>query len=345
MRWAVVLAGGVGSRFWPLSSAARPKQLLPLASDQPLLLDAIDRLQPLISRERVLIVTSRLLADQVRELAKGVPAGNVMAEPRAASTAAALAWATAEAARRDPDATVLSTHADWAVRDADGFRAAAARALDTAERHDVLVTVAAKATRPDTGYGYVMPGEALADGVRRIARFEEKPSAERAARLIAEGGAWNTGLFAWTAKRLRAELDEHTKELHPALPALDAGDAEGFFAAVKPVAIDVGVWERTKRGAVVTAEFGWDDVGSWAGLRRAREADGNGNVLVGSAIGVDSEGCVIWGDGGPVVVYGMRDTVVVSVNGVTLVTSADRAADLKKLLDKLPPSLAVDRGA
>lgn len=345
MRWAVVLAGGVGSRFWPLSSAARPKQLLPLAGDQPMLLDAIDRLQPLIARERVLIVTSRQLADQVRQLARGVPAGNVMAEPRAASTAAALAWATAEAARRDPDASVLSIHADWAIRDGDGFRAAAARALDAAERHDVLVTVAAEATRPETGYGWIMPGTPLDDGVRRIARFEEKPGATRAAELMAEGGAWNTGLFAWTARRLRAEMNEHTKELHAGFAALDAGDTEKFFAAVEPVAIDVGLWERTRRGAVVTAEFGWDDVGSWAGLRRARASDGHGNVLVGSAFGVDSEGCVIWGESGPVVVYGMRDTVVVSANGVTLVTSAERAADLKKLLDRLPPSLAGDRGA
>jgi mannose-1-phosphate guanylyltransferase len=344
MRWAIVLAGGVGSRFWPLSSAAKPKQMLPLASDQPLLLDAIDRLDPLIPRERTLIVTSRLLADSIRKLS-GLPAGNVLAEPRVASTAAALAWATAEAARRDPSASVLSTHADWAISNAAGFRAAAQQALETAERHDMLVTVAAEATRPETGYGWVIPGTPLDNGARRIARFEEKPTAARAAELMAEGGAWNTGLFAWTAKRLRAEIDEHTKELHPGLKLLDAGDAEGFFAAIKPVAIDVGVWERTKRGAVVTAEFGWDDVGSWAGLRRARKPDENGNVTVGAATGVDSQGCVIWSDAGPVVVYGMRDTVVVHVNGVTLVTTAERSADLKKLLDKLPPGLAGDRGA
>jgi len=345
MRWAIVLAGGVGSRFWPLSNAATPKQLLPLAGAQPLLVEAVERLQPLIAAERVLVVTSAALAPAVRALLPALPAPNVLIEPRAASTAPALLWATAEALRRDSGASVLSVHADWAVGDSEAFRGAAQTALETAEQHDVLVTVAAAATRAETGYGWIMPGEPLTPHARRIARFEEKPDAERAARLLAEGGAWNTGLFAWTGHRLMQEAREHAHELHAALPSLERGDVAAFFRLVTPVAIDVAIWERTTKGAVITAAFGWDDVGAWPALRRVRPQDAGGNVTVGSVHAVDTDNSVIWSDGAPVIVYGLRDAVVVQVNGMTLVTTADRAANLKKLLDRLPPALAGNRGA
>jgi mannose-1-phosphate guanylyltransferase len=344
VRWAVVLAGGVGSRFWPLSTAARPKQFLPLAGTEPLIVDAIRRIVPLISADRVLIVTSQRLADATRATLPMIPPANVLAEPFAASTAPALAWATAHAARHDPDATVLSLHADWTVGDPDSFRAAAAAALDLAEQQDALVTVGAVPDRAEAGYGYVVPGEPLGAG-QRIARFVEKPSADAARQLIAQGALWNTGLFAWTARRFRAEVAEHTPELADAMPLFDAGQVEAAFRAARPVSIDVGVYERTRRGAVIGASFQWDDVGSWAALRRVRAADGAGNVTSGDAHALASSGCVVWSDDGPTVVYGMTDTVVVRSRGITLVTTADKAPELKKLLDLLPASLTGERGA
>ena len=344
MRWAVVLAGGVGSRFWPLSTAARPKQFLPLAGGEPLLVESVRRILPLIPAERVLVVTSRGLAEATRQALPMLPGSNVLAEPRAASTAPALAWATAHAARQDPGATILSLHADWTVKDADGFRAAAAAAMDLAEREDLLVTVGARPERPETGYGYVIPGPALGTG-HRIERFQEKPSAVQAEALVRTGALWNTGLFAWTARRLRAEMVAHTPELAAALPKLDAGDVEGAFSAAQAVSIDVGVWERTQRGAVIGAAFGWDDVGSWAALPRVRQADGAGNVLAGQSHAVDAENCVVWSDDGATVVYGLSNVVVVSSRGRTLVTTPDKAPELKKLLDRLPPGLAGERGA
>jgi mannose-1-phosphate guanylyltransferase len=344
MRWAVVLSGGVGSRFWPLSSAARPKQLLPLAGDEPLLLDAVRRILPMIPAERVLIVTSAALQAATREAVPMVPAANVLAEPVAKSTAPALVWATAHAARADAHASVLSMHADWTVGDPAGFRAAATRAIALAETEDVLVTVGATPTRPETGYGYVVPGAPLGDG-RLIGRFVEKPATDAARALIADGALWNTGLFAWTAKRLRAEILEHTPEIVPALPHFDAGDAAAAFRSLKAVSIDVGVFERTRRGAVVEGSFLWDDVGSWAALRRVRHADADGNVVVGDAVMVDAKDNLVWSDDGMTVVYGMDDAIVVRARGLTLVTTAARAPELKKLLDRLPPALAGDRGA
>ena len=348
MRWAVVLAGGVGSRFWPLSTAARPKQLLPLAGARPLVVESVARLVPLVPAERVLLVTSRELQAPLRGALPEVPEGNVLAEPFAASTAPALVWATARARAADAAATVLSVHADWTVGDAAAFRGAAAAALDLAEREDVLVTVGARATRPEIGYGYIVPGPAVGRSggpARRIARFVEKPDAAEAARLIAAGALWNTGMFAWTAARFRAEIERHTAELVGGLAALDGGDVGAFYRAARPVSVDVGVFERTERGAVLPGDFGWDDVGSWAALPRVRASDGAGNVAVGTVHAVDASGCVVWSEDGPTVLDGVADLVVVRARGIVLVTTRERAPHLKELLARLPAEVAADGGA
>ncbi|MBI4543253.1 MAG: mannose-1-phosphate guanylyltransferase [Gemmatimonadetes bacterium] len=344
MRWAAVLAGGVGSRFWPVSTAERPKQLLPLAGPRSLLGLAVERILPLVPVERVLVVTSRGLEGATRAAVPALPAANVLAEPFAASTAPALAWATAHAAAADSQATILSLHADWTVADPDGFRAAALLALDLAEQADVVVTVGVRGVRPETGYGYIVPGEALGRTARRIARFVEKPSAERADALLAEGALWNTGLFAWTARRFRAEIATHTPEVAAGLEALDRGDVAAMYAAVRPVSVDVGLFERTTRAAVVAGDFGWDDVGSWAALRRVRETDAAGNVVVGDAHLVDSTDCVVWSEDGTTVVDGLQGVVVVRARGITLVTTNERAPDLKRLLARLPGPLAGEGG-
>ncbi len=337
--WAAVLAGGSGTRFWPLSTPEHPKQFLPLAGDEPLLVQAVRRLEGLVPPERVLIVTSRRHVAETRRLLAMLPAANVLGEPRPASTAPALAWATSRARAADAEAVVLSLHADWFVGDAAAFRATAAQALDIARRHDVLVTVGMVPTRPETGYGYIEPGEPLEGPARQVRRFIEKPDRERAEALIAKGALWNSGLFAWPADRFFAETAEHAPELAPHLAALDGGDVEGFFERVTPVAVDVSHFERSARVAVVPGAFDWDDVGTWAALHRARGQDRGGNVVVGDAVAHDAEGCVLWADDGPVVAHGVRDLVVVRANGITLVTTRRRAADLKRLLEHLSPEL------
>jgi mannose-1-phosphate guanylyltransferase len=343
----VVLAGGVGSRFWPLSTAARPKQFLPLAGPRPLLAESVARILPLVPPERVIVVTSAALQTAARATLPELPAAHVLAEPYAASTAPALAWATSVAHQRDPEASVLSLHADWTVADDEAFREAARQALEVAEREGFVLTVGARPSRAEIGYGYIVPGEPVAGGkARRIVRFVEKPSPERAGELIATGALWNTGLFAWTARRLREELREHTPELAASLEAFDRGDPGAAYHSAQPVSIDVGLYERTSRGAVVAGDFGWDDVGSWAALERVRTADPAGNVAVGErCLLVDASGCVVWSDEGTTVLYGVADVVVVRCRGTTLVTTKDRAPELKRLLDRLPPELAGERGA
>jgi len=338
-RWAAVLAGGSGTRFWPLSTSKTPKQMLSLAGSDPLLVQTVRRLLGVVAPERILIVTAVHLVESTRRLLPEVPEANVLGEPRAASTGPALAWANHVAATRDKDASLLSLHADGFVGDDRKFRATASRALDVAEKFDVLVTVGIVPARPDTGYGYIRPGAPLDGDARRVDRFIEKPDETRARSLISEGGLWNSGMFAWTAARFDAETREHAPEIAPHLPLLARGDVREFFARVTPVAVDVSHCERSSRVAVIPGNFAWDDVGTWGGLGRVRPADPAGNVVVGAGTVRESAGNVVWAEDGPVVLFGVNDLVAVRANGVVLVTSRQHAARLKDLLGSLPAEL------
>lgn len=334
--WVVVLAGGVGSRFWPLSTPARPKQLLPLIDEQPLLRNTIERLLPLTDPAHTLILTNASLVDAIHRTVPEIPRDNLIAEPKPAGTAAALAWAAREIAQRDgDDAMMLSVHADWAIGDPEGFRQALRRAAQVAEREHALVTVGVVPSRPDPGFGYIRVGEALAGGGNRVAEFVEKPNRERAAEMVREGYLWNSGIFVWRAGDFLQEVRAHTPEVAPALDGA-AHDIERFFSSVKSVSVDVGVLERTSRVVVIPGDFGWDDVGTWAALARVRARDAEGNAANGTVHLVDASDNVVQAEGNAVVLYGVHDLVVVVRDGLTLVTTTDKAADLKTLLEALP---------
>jgi len=230
---------------------------------------------------------------------------------------------------------MLSLHADWAVSDDRAFRAAGRQALGVAAEYDVLVTVGVKPTRNETAYGYIMPAKPLG-GARAVRRFIEKPSAARAALLRRRGALWNTGMFAWGVARFLGEAGAYARELKPGWHALNGGDVAGFFAAIRPVAVDVAVLERTKRLAVVAGTFGWDDIGSWEALLRIRKPDARGNVVVGKAtVADDVRRSVIWSENDHVAVVGVEDMVVVRANGHTLVMPTGRADRLKELVQRL----------
>jgi mannose-1-phosphate guanylyltransferase len=318
-----------------LSTAERPKQLLPLAGDRSLLAQAVERLTGLVPPERVLILTGPFLVDQIAAVVPQVPRDHIVAEPRAASTAPALVWAAQRISRDDPEAVMLSLHADWAVGDDAAFRAAARHAAGVAREHDVLVTVGVKPTRSETGYGYIVPGKPLGSA-RRVQRFVEKPTAGRAALLRRRGALWNTGLFAWPVARFLGEAAAHGRELRGGWAALAAGDAAGFFAGVAPVAVDVAVLERTRRLAVVAGAFRWDDIGSWDALLRIRRPDARGNVTVGRVtLGPDVRRSVVWAESEHLVVTGVSDMIVVRANGHTLVMPTGRAEQLRELVRRL----------
>lgn len=338
MDWAVIIAGGSGTRFWPLSSPTHPKQLLPLTGLRSTAEETLDRLTGFIPRSRTLVVTGPDLAGPLADRL-GLPVGNFLMEPRPASTGPALVWATHEVATRDPDGAILAMHADWAIGDPSAFVRSAASALEAARRHDCLITVGIVPSRPDTGYGYIVPGEPLDQGARSVRQFVEKPDEPTARELLAAGALWNSGLFAWTARRLLEEVRALTPEIAGALDQLDRADVAGFFAGVAPISIDVGVLERTRRIAVLPGHFDWDDVGTWDALARVRPLDREGNVAVGPVHLVDARGCIVWSEGTPIVVSGVSDLVVVSANNRILVLPRSQAADLKRVLARLPPGV------
>ncbi|HKP30099.1 MAG TPA: sugar phosphate nucleotidyltransferase [Gemmatimonadales bacterium] len=338
MDWAVLLAGGSGTRFWPLSSPRRPKQLLPLAGDVPTAIATARAVEPLVSRKRILVVAGADLAPKLAA-ALDLPPEQILVEPKAASTAPALAWATATALARDPSATLLSMHADWYLADPERFRRAADAALEAARMDDALVTVGVVPTRVEPGYGHIVPGEIIRGPLYRVARFVEKPPRPEAESLTASGALWNSGLFAWTAGRFLDELRQHAPEVSGPMMRLAEGDVAAFFDEVSPVAIDVALFERSERVIMLRGDFPWDDVGNWEAIARVRPADAEGNVLRGPVSAVDAARSIAWSDGTPVVLAGVKDVVVVAANGRILVLDRSRAGDMKEVLESLPPDV------
>lgn len=337
--WGVILAGGAGTRFWPLSTPKHPKQFLPLVTGQSLLADTLERFAPLIPPSRTLVLTAASLVDGVRAVTPAIPPVNILTEPKPAGTAAALAWAAREIDARDPGGVMCCVHADWHVADPARFRDTLATAVSAARSAHALVTVGIVPTRPDPGFGYIMPGEPRDSGARAVAQFLEKPSRERAAELIASGGLWNSGIFVWEARRFLDEVSAHTPELGAALAA-PAGDAAAFFGSVTtPISVDVGVLERSSNVLVLPGAFGWDDIGTWGALRRVRPLDAAGNAVHGDASVHDARGNVVHAMDGSVVLYGVDNLVVVVRDGLTVVTTVERSSDLKTLLDQLRPAL------
>ncbi len=339
-RWAVILAGGVGSRFWPLSTPERPKQLLPLVNDKPLLVNTLERLEEIVPGARTLILTNASLTSAIQAVAPGLPPENIIAEPKPAGTAAALAWAAREIEKRTgPDSTMICVHADWAIGDDAGFRNALLAAEATAIAEHALVTVGVVPTRPDPGFGYIQPGDKTSDGARTVTRFVEKPDRARAESMLDEGYLWNSGIFAWRVGDFLAEVRAHTPEVSGALDENADQGLAAFFDAVTPISVDVGVLERSELVRVVSGDFGWDDVGTWGALRRVKAEDERGNVAHGSVFTLDSSGNVVHADGSTVILYGVTDLVVVTRGDLTLVTTTEKSADLKTLIDALPLQL------
>jgi mannose-1-phosphate guanylyltransferase len=340
-RWGVILAGGVGSRFWPLSTPTRPKQLLSLVDGQSLLANTLSRLEPIIPPERILVLTTEALRHGVRAAIPRVPAENIIVEPRPVGTAGALAWAAREIERRaGGDAVMISVHSDWAIGDENAYRETLLAAERVATIEGALVTVGVVPTRADPGFGYIQPGQRTESGALAVQRFVEKPTRERAEWMLHEGYLWNSGIFVWRIRDFLAEIRAVTPEVSAAL-ADSAGDggAARYFAAVTPVSVDVGVLERSGRVRVLPGDFGWDDVGTWGALRRVKPEDGSGNVAAGQVHAIESVGNVVHADDGTVVLYGVNDLVVVTRDGLTLVTTTEKSADLKALLDALPEAL------
>jgi mannose-1-phosphate guanylyltransferase len=299
----------------------------------------VERARALAPDARIRILAGEHLVAPFRAALPDLPEGAYLVEPRARGTGPVLAWAAWELSRLDPEAVLVSLHADHLIRPLDAFRDTVATAAAVAREHGALVTVGVAADRVETGYGHIQLGAPLALAGRgeafRVGAFHEKPDAETARRYVDEGYLWNSGIFVWKASTFLDEIEKHAPELAACLPLLEEAGPDAFFEAVPPCVVDKAVLERSDHVACVRAGFAWDDVGSWESLARTRDADGAGNVTLGEARVVDGSGNVVFAEDGRVVVFGARNLVVVRSGDTTLVLPRSRAADLKTLLEKL----------
>ncbi|WP_405283286.1 mannose-1-phosphate guanylyltransferase/mannose-6-phosphate isomerase [Gaopeijia maritima] len=345
----VLLCGGSGTRLWPASRAGFPKQFVPLAGGRSLLQHTLTRLEGLDTAGWVAVTNERhrfLVERQAGEV--GIDRLRVLLEPMGRNTAPAIAAAALDVTRDGGDALLLVLPADHVVARPEAFREAVERGRGAAEA-GTLVTFGVVPARPETGYGYIRTGDALAEhtGVRRIAEFVEKPDADTAARYVESGDfLWNAGIFLFRASRLIEELETHRPEMATRLrrawqagTPVAASDAlrldEEAFGAIAGESIDYAVMEETDRGAVVPLDAGWDDAGSWDALLRLQEGDGHGNVVEGDVALEDVSNSYVRSSGRLVTCVGVDDLVVVETPDAVLVSGRDRSGSLKRVVDRL----------
>lgn len=357
---AVIMAGGAGERFWPLSRQDRPKQLLNLANDtRTMLQEAVDRIVPLIPVEHVYVITGARLKKPIQDATLGIPDGNVIAEPCKRNTAGALAWVTAvllaKYGGKAKNITMAVLTADHQIADNAAFRETVSTALEAAGKERALVTIGIAPLRPETGYGYVermdsadpIPDLDSEQPVYAVARFLEKPDRERAEKFLASGRHyWNSGMFFWRIGTFMDALSITESTLAGKIQTMAEHwsrhrklEAEKIFESIESISIDYALMETAPIVLMVVATFQWDDVGAWDAMDRIRQKDDAGNVTVGDPILVDTRDCIVYNEPGAeniaVSVVGVNDLVVVVAQDAVLVIPKDRVQEVRLVVQQL----------
>ena len=356
MFYAVIMAGGTGTRFWPESRARRPKQLLPMLGDTTMIRTTVNRLRGLVPRDRLIVSTTAELAPSIAQELMELPRGAILAEPCKRNTAPCIGLAAHMIVRRNPDAVMGVMPADHVIADGEGFRRAIRYAEALVEEDPRrLITFGIPPTYPAEGFGYIEQGEAVESKAReqfadppgtfRVQRFREKPDLETARKYIEAGRySWNSGIFVWKAQRILDEIRQFEPEMHARLATLaesiDTAQFEGTlkkeFAAIEGKSIDYAVMERAEEVLVVEAPFDWDDVGSWRALARLQGIDENGNTIDAKHLGLQTTGTIVRGGREHLIVtVGLADCIVVHTPDATLVAHKDHEESIRHVVDQL----------
>ena len=342
--YAVIMAGGSGTRFWPASRRARPKQFLPIAGESSMIAETVARLEGLVPLERVLVVTSGDLAPQVLECLPELPPENVLVEPVGRNTAPCVALAALEIERRSADSVHLVLPADHVIEPAASFRASLAAAVEEACREERLVTLGVRPTFPATGYGYIELAEELARhgdfSAHRAVRFVEKPDRERAETFLEAGSfLWNAGIFVWRTAVVLDALRTHAPEV--VAPLAEAGRATGLeelYPTLPALPIDVAVMEQAENRSVLPIDYRWNDVGSWTSLPEVNVLDAAGNCASGGGrhLALDARENIVYGEPGSLTaLVGVEGLVVVRAGDAVLVCPKERAQEVKAVVERL----------
>ena len=355
--YSVIIAGGKGTRFWPLSRSRKPKQLLKLFGPKTLLDETADRVLSLGGSDRTLIVTVAEQLNAVRKELSALPRKNFLAEPEGKNTAPCIGLAALEVIGRDPDAVMIILPADHWVSDVPAFRRTLKGAAELAARHDRLVTIGIQPAYPETGYGYIVKGKPVADAENadayHVKKFKEKPNAKIAGQLLRQGSLWNAGIFAWKASTLLALMEQYQPAIHKSLEKIANAAGGKSLATPTPklgsviareykkmpsISIDHAILEPAgSEGRVLTVpgQFGWSDVGSWAAVHQMSPRDADGNAATGNWLGIDTKECLIHAPDRLVVLLGMRDAFIVDTPDALLVGDLKRSQEVRDLVDEL----------
>lgn len=349
--YAVILAGGSGTRFWPLSRHLYPKQLLRIIGEETLIQQTMRRVLRCVAADRIVVSTTPAQVETIRyQLGewKDMLRDNFVVEPEGRNTAPAIALAATDLLRRDPEALMLVLPADHVIQKDRRFQAAVTLGVRLAEEGR-LVTFGVLPSRPETGYGYVQPDRRKPLGSRGeltgypVARFVEKPDAKTAARYLKSGNFyWNSGIFLWRAATILEEISRHQPQLAAAMKRIGAawqgGDEAAFqrlYRRLSPVSIDHGVMERSDHAAMIPVDFAWSDVGNWSSLEEVAARDKAGNVVTGKVVDLGSRDSILYADRRLVATIGLTDMVVVDTPDATLVCPKNRSQDVKAVVEIL----------
>lgn len=344
MLCALIMAGGKGTRFWPLSTEEKPKQFLNLIGEETMIQMTVNRIKPIIPIERVFVCTGEMYVDLVKEQLPELPEQNIIIEPEGRNTAPCIALSAFVIKKYYKDANMIVLPSDHLISDEEEFRSVIKNADEfVKENKEAIITLGMEPTRPETGYGYIRYGkdEKVINNhkVIKVDAFVEKPNKQKAEAYIKEGNyLWNGGMFLWSADNILNQIEKYSNDTYKALKDIEIVANEEIqelinnnYHKTEAISIDYAVMEKSDSIYVVPSRFGWDDVGSWEALDRYREKDDKGNVLVGSAKVVDSHESLVISSSHDIVVEGLRDIYVIENDGKILVGHKSNVANVKEL--------------
>jgi mannose-1-phosphate guanylyltransferase len=345
--YALIMAGGGGTRLWPLSRRARPKQALTLVGERTMFEHAVDRIASLFQPEEIFVVTGEEHLESLLLQAPELPRANFLLEPVGQGTAPAIGLGAVHLRRRDPQAVMVVLTADHFIRDVERFRRVLTAAAQVAEKGH-LVTLGITPSFPSTGFGYIQQGEQLyeVDGfaVFRALRFTEKPSPETAFQMVESGlYTWNSGMFIWRVDRIMEEFARQMPDLYDVLMQIDAvlgtpayePTLRRLWPELVPQSIDYGVMEGARDVVVIPVDIGWSDVGNWSSMREILPADADGNVVVGEHVGLDTRNTIVFGGRRLIATIGLEDMIIVDTDDALLICPVDREQDVREMVRQL----------